>query len=304
MISRVLFAYISVVVLAGCFSYVPPDPPVNWTRMLSERVPEIGDELLRSPLVSSDQSPVLLLLGGMSDSTRFSVEASLLLNKMKAYLINKSIGRIQVFDSSADIEKLRFSRAKEAMHHKFKSDVLLLSEQISKKYCRRNIKIAVQPVTNQRNVGDVCADGFISLLRDKIIDNGMGNITFVDVGSRDNVDYLLGGEFVKVGLSGAEAPFGEDSHDEQKLRVMLTDAKTRDIDFEASLTATSRDFAPSLGATYVLKGRLEEMSKSHYASTDDYVRMEFSLVDPDSTFVKWTGFVELAITHNESILYR
>lgn len=304
MIRRILFSCVFIVALVGCFSYVPPDPPVNWTRMLSERVPEIGDELLRSPLVSNDRFPVLLLLGGMSDSTRFSVEASLLLNKMKAHLINKGIGRIQVFDSSADIEKMRFLRAKESMHRKFKSDVLLLAEQVSKKYRRRNIKIAVQSVRNQRNVGNVCADGFISLLRDEIMANGMGNITFVDVGSRDNVDYLLGGEFVKIGLSGADAPSGEDSRDEQKLHVTLTDAKTGDIDFEASLTATSRDFAPSLGATYVLKGSLEEMSRSHYSSTDDYMRMEFNLVDPDSTLVKWTGFVELAITHNESILYR
>ena len=195
-------------------------------------------------------------------------------------------------------------RAKEDMHRRFKVDVTLLAERINRKYRRRNLKIVVQDVVNQRNVGDVCADGFISLLRDEIMDKGMGNITFLDKEKRGDADYILGGEFVRLALSGASSPAGEDSRDEQRLRVTFTDVKTGDVDFEGSVIATRRDFAPSLlGATFVLSGRLEEMSKEHLTATNDYVRMEFSLVDPDSTIVAWTDAGEVSITTNKSILY-
>ena len=294
---------IASVFLAGCFSYVPPDPPPNWTALLVERVPQLGDDFLRSTAMTEAKKPVLLVLGEMPDSTRHRVEATLLLNKMKAYLVKNSGGQIHVFDTSADVESYRRKRMKETMHQRFKGDIALLASRVDAKYSRRNVKIAVREVANQRNVGDVCADGFISLLRDKLVSDGMGNITFLDWDKRSEADYILGGEFSKTGLSGGGSPSGEDSRDEQRLRVTFTDAETGDVDFESSVIATSRDFAPSIWATYILSGRLEEISKDHYSSTDDYVRIEFTVVDPDSTLVRWTGSSEIAITTNKPVLY-
>lgn len=299
----VTFIFSAFAVLAGCFSYVPPDLPPNWTVLLAERVPALGDDFLRSPAMTEAKTPVLLVLGEMSDSTRHRVEVTLLLNKMKTYLVSNGGGRVQVFDTSADVENFRRKRVKEAMHRRFKGDIAMLASRIDGKYRRRNVKIAVKEVVNRRNVGDVCADGFISLLRDKIMSGGMGNITFLDWDKRSEADLILGGEFYKAGLSGTGSPSGEDSRDEQRLRVTLTDAETGDVDFESSVIATSHDFAPSIGATYILSGRLEEISKDRYSATDDYVRLEFTVVDPDSTLVRWTDSSEIAITTNKSVLY-
>lgn len=291
------------IVLAGCFSYVPPDPPLNWAALLAERIPALGDDFLRSSVMVDAKTPILLRFGEMSDSTRHRVEATLLLNKMKDYLVNNGGGRIQVFDTSADVENFRRARVKEAMHRRFKGDIAMLASRIDGKYRRRNVKIAVAPVMNQRNVGDVCADGFVALLRDRIVSEGMGNITFLDWGKRSEADYILGGELAKVGLSGSATPSGEDSLDEQRLRVTFTDVETGDVDFECSVIVTSRDFAPSIGASYVFSGKLEDISKDRYSATDDYVRMEFSVVDPDSTHVKWTKASEIAVTTNKPVLY-
>ena len=282
--------------LAGCFSYVPPDPPPNWVSLLVERIPALGDELLRSTAMVDAKAPIMLRLGEMSDSTRH--------RKMKAYLVSNSAGRIQVFDTSADLENFRRERVKKAMRDRFKGDIAMLASRIEMKYRRRNVKIAVEQVTNQKNVGDVCADGFISLLRDKIVSGGMGNISFVDSKKKSDADYILGGEFSRQALSGTGSRPGEDSLDEQRLRITLTDVETGDVDFESSVIATSDDFAPSVeGATYVLSGKLEEISKDRYSATDDCVRIEFSVVDPDSTVVKWMGSSEILISTNKSVLY-
>ena len=294
---------LAAVAVSGCVSYVPPDPPPNWTRLLAERIPELGDRLLASSIVGDANCPIMLKVGGMADSTRHSVGASLLMDKFRAYIVANGGGRVQVFDTSAEIEKFRFERIKASMRVRFKADISLLAGQINNKYRRRNIKIVVQEVVNQRNVGNVCADGFVSLLRDEIMAKGMGNITFLEGDRREDADYVLGGEFSKLSLSGASAQSGDDSRDEQKLRVTFADAATGDVDFEASVVATKADFVPSLGATFVLSGRLDEISKEHLTATDDYVRMEFRLVDPDSTVVKWIGGADVAITTNKTILY-
>ena len=304
-IPTLLFATAS---LAGCFTFVPPDPPPDWTSLLMKEVPRLGDDCLGSSLVknATEKDPLLLTIGRMSDSSLESVDARMLLKKMKNYLKDKAGRRIMVFDMSEEVETARRKRAKIRMHSRFKGSVAKLAPDIIKKYRRYNVKIAVNPVVNGGNVENVCADGFISLLRDEIVSRGMGNITFIDPSKSADADYILGGEFSKQELSASGSPSGEDSRYEQRLRVTITDAKTGVVNFEVAVIATEQDFAPSSHpelAIYILNGSLSEVSKDLYYATDRCVLMEFKLVDLDTTKEEWNKSVDIHKKTNKPIEY-
>jgi len=297
-----VFAFI----LAGCYTIEAPTPPVNWTREMAKQVPALGDGILASPLVREARTPIFLKIGGMLDKTRFTIDTEFLMKKMRTYLVNNGGGRIIVFDNDVDVIEFCKERQRKRMHEALKGELKYIAGRIlrSALFRGRNSKIAVVDPKVSSNLKGLNADGFISLLRDEIMAAGSGNITFLSSDKAQDADLLLKSDFTAFSMTNETADGNREPNADLNLRVMFESPVTGESQFEVSVPARRKLFDFSLDATFILSGELNVMTKETSAMTDDYVRMGFNIIDPDTSLHRWEGACEVSVTTRKSILYQ
>ena len=295
-----------VLATAGCYTVVPPTPPVNWTSLLAGQIPAMGDAILASPVIRDSKEPIMLKVGGMLDKTRFTVDTDLLMKKMQTHLVNNGGGRIVVFDSDADVAAFCRERKRKQMHESLKGQLKYLAERIVKSalFRGRNVRIAVMPPDVSAHLKGINADGFIALMRDEIAVANSGNITFLSSDKAAEADYLMRGSFTAFSMTDEVGNPGKEPNADMNLRIMFVEPSASESCFEVSVAARKKLFDPSLDATLVLSGELNVITRETPSMTDDYVRMGFNIVDPDTATHRWEGACEMSATNYKSILYQ
>ena len=279
--------------LLGCYTVVPPTPPQDWTVLCAKQIPTLGKALLDAGISRGEDGVVLLKLGGMLDKTRFTVDTDLLMKKMRTYLVNNGGGRIAVFDNDSDVTAFCEKRRKKLLHGALKGEIRYLAGRVVRAAIFRNqeIRIAVMPVAYEHGE-KVNADALISLLRDEVVQQGGGRFVFLSPERAADADYLL---------KGSLSAFDSD----MKLRIQFE--KPGDVGvpcFEASMPVQKKVFDVSLDATYILSGELNVLTRETRGYTDDYVRMGFNIVDPETTLHKWEVACEISTTSYKPVLYQ
>ncbi len=293
--------------MSGCYTIPPPQTPtVNWTHELAKQVPVLGNSILAAPVVTNSKEPIMLKIGGMLDKTRFTVDTDLLMKKMRTHLVNNGSGRIVVFNSDADVDEFCRERKRKKMHEAFKDQLRYLAGKIVKSamFKGRNVQIAVMPPDVSAHLKGINADGFVALLRDEIVALSSGNITFLPSDKAGDANYLLRGNFTAVSMTDEVANGGKEPNADMNLRIMFVEPSTGESCFEVSLAARKKLFDPSLDATLILSGELNVITRETPSMTEDYVRMGFNVVDPDTSIHKWEGACEISATNLKSILYQ
>lgn len=279
--------------LLGCFTVVQPTPPQDWTVLCARQIPELGKALLASGLCRGGDGVVLLKLGGMLDKTRFTVDTDLLMKKMRTYLVNNGDGRIAVFDNDADVAAFCENRRKKILRGAIKGELKYLAGRVVRAAIFRNpeTRIAVMPVAQGRGE-KVDAEALVSLLRDEIVLQGGGRFVFLSPERGGDADYLLKGS-----LSAFET--------DMNLRIVFEKPDVAGVPcFEASMPVRKNAFDVSTDATYILSGELNVLTRETRGYTDDYVRMGFNVVDPETTLHKWEVACDISTTSYKSVLYQ
>ena len=293
--------------MSGCYIMPPPlPPPVNWTHELANQIPALGNAILAAPVVKDSKEPIMLKIGGMLDKTRFTVDTDLLMKKMRTHLVNNGYGRIVVFNSDADVAEFCEERKRKRMHETFKDQLKYLAGKIVKSamFRGRNVQVAVMPPDVSAHLKGINADGFIALLRDEIVASSSGNITFLPSDKAADADYLLRGNFTAFSMTDEEAKSGKEPNADMNLRIMFVEPSTGESCFEVSLAARKKLFDPSLDATLILSGELNVITRETPSMTEDYVRMGFNIVDPDTSTHKYETACEISVMNPKSILYQ
>ncbi len=295
-------------VMSGCYTIVetPPQPPVNWTRELAKQIPALGNAILAAPVVKDSKEPILLKIGGMLDKTRFTVDTDLLMKKMRTHLVSNGYGRIVVFNSDADVAEFCKERKQKQMHEALKGQLKYLAERIVKSamFRGRNVQVAVMPPDVSAHLKGINADGFIALLRDEIVASSSGNITFLSSDKAADADYLLRGNFTAFSMTDEVGNPGKEPNADMNLRIMFVEPSSSESCFEVGVVARKKLFDPSLDATLILSGELNVITRETPSMTDDYVRMGFNIVDPDSGTHRWEGACEISAANYKSVLYQ
>ena len=299
-----------VLTLSGCYTTPPtvvgPTPPVNWTRELASRIEPLGESILKSPVVSTAKEPILLKIGGMLDKTRFTVDTDFLMKKMRTHLVNNGGGRIVVYDNDADVGEFIRKRKLKRMHEALKGELKFLAERIVKSvlFRGRNVRVAVMPSDVSSHLKGVNADGFIELLRDEIMEASSGNITFISGDKASEADYLLRGNFSAFSMTDEVARDGKGPNADMNLRIMFVEPSASESCFEVKVPVRRKLFDPSLDATLILSGELNVITRETPSMTDDYVRMGFNIINPDTGTHVWEGACEVSATNYKSVLYQ
>ena len=281
------------VCLLGCYTVVQPTPPQNWTALCARQIPELGKALLDAGLAQGGDGVVLLKLGGMLDKTRFTVDTDLLMKKMRTYLVNNGRGRVAVFDNDSDVAAFCENRRRKVLHGALKGELKYLAGRVVRAAIFRSpqTRLAVMPVTP----GDgekVNADALVSLLRDEIVLQGDGRFVFLSPDRAGDADYLLRGS-----LTAFDADLN--------LRIVFEKPDAVGVPcFEASMPVRKKAFDVSLDATYILAGELNVLTRETRGYTDDYVRMGFNVVDPETRLHKWEVACDISTTSYKSVLYQ
>ena len=286
--------------LSGCYTteVVAPTPPVNWTRELASQIEPLGEGILKSPVVSTAKEPILLKIGGMLDKTRFTVDTDFLMKKMRTHLVNNGGGR----DVGEFIRKRKLKR----MHEALKGELKYLGERVVKSalFRGRNVRVAVMPPDVSPHLKGVNADGFIELLRDEIMEASSGNITFLSGDKASEADYLLRGHFSAFSMTDEVARDGKGPNADMNLRIMFVEPSASESCFEVKVPVRRKLFDPSLDATLILSGELNVITRETPSMTDDYVRMGFNIINPDTATHVWEGACEVSATNYKSVLYQ
>ena len=299
-------AIVSAFTFVGCYTIDAPTPPVNWTREMAKQIPALGNSILASPLVREARAPILLKIGGMLDKTRFTIDTELLMKKMRTHLVNNGGARVIVFDNDADVIEFCRVRQRKRMHEALKGELKYIAERIlrSALFRGRNSKVVVVNPNVASNLKGLNADGLISLLRDEIIAASSGNVTFLSSGKAQDADWLLKSDFTAFSMTDEAADGNRQPNADLNLRVMFESPVTGESQFEVSVPVSRKLFDFSLDATFILSGELNVMTNETSAMTDDYVRMGFNIIDPDTTLHRWEGACEVSVTTHKSILYQ
>ena len=102
-------------------------------------------------------------------------------------------------------------------------------------------------------------------------------------------------------LKGSLSAFDTDMN----LRIIFEKADAAGVPcFEASMPVGKKAFDISLDATYILSGELNVLTRETRGCTDDYVRMGFNIVDPETTLHKWEVACDISTTSYKSVLYQ
>lgn len=290
--------------ICGCFTD-EATPPTDWTKLCMEKIPELGDSLLKSDTCQSEEGAVLLQVGGMLDKTRFLkdvVDADLLMKAMRTHLVNNGGGRIVVLDNDADVAELVKKRRLERAHDAVRAEVKYLAGRIVRAsvFGGGNVKMAVMPTENlSPEARNVNVDGALEFLRDEIAAQGRGRFMFLSADRSPEADYLLKGSLSSFGGRGAGDPA------DLNLRIVVEKpASAGEACFEVSLPIRKKAFDSSLDATYLLSGELNELTHETRDHTGDIVRMGFNLVDLDTREHKWEGACNISVTTKKPILYQ
>jgi len=293
-----------VVLFCGCYSVDQITVPQSWTVLCANEIPALGDSVIFSPLCRSADNPILLKVGSILDKTRFTVDSDLLMKKMRTYLVNRSGGKILVFDNDAEIASFCETRREKLMNKSLKSNLRYLAERIAKTsaFREKTLKLRIAPVEVIGADVNINPDGLVSLLRDELVLAGDGRFLFVSEksgGADCLIKCCITGLEVSQSPSGRAVPLDADFN----LRVVFEN-QAGDSCFETSLPMRRRIFDPSLDATYVLSGELNVLTRETPGFTDDYVRMGFNITDPNTTLHVWEGACEISTTTFKSILYQ
>ena len=302
---RAGLALIAIGLVSGCYT-PPPQEPVNWTRVLAEQIPPLGDAILAAPVIKDSKEPIMLKMGGMLDKSSCTVDTELLMKKLRTYLVNNGHGRIVVFNNDADVSEFIGERKRKRMHETFRGQLKFLAEKTVKSamFRGRNVQIAVMPPDVSAHLKGINADGFIALLRDEIAASSSGNITFLPSNKAADADYLLRGNFTAFSMTDEVANGGKEPNADMNLRIMFVEPSTGESCFEVSLAARKKLFDPSLEATLILSGELNDLAKETPSTREDYVRMGFIVVDPDTSTHKFEAACEISRTTLKPIYYQ
>lgn len=290
---------------SGCYSVAKPTGPVNWTVQCAAQIPVIGDSLLASLLSRDSDATILLKVGNMLDKTRFTVDTDLLMKKMRTHLVNHGRGRIAVFDNDADVaafcERRREKRAREA----YKGEIKYLAGCILRSAILRGAKrkLVVVPM-NGMNVAASRQYALLCLfLREELFSQSDGRITFLSQDRVREADYIINGGLVCHDSSSASLD-GSPNCD-MLLRVAFERASSPgETCFEASVPVREKLFDSALDATYILSGELNVLTRETPSFTDDFVRMGFNIINPDTKLHVCEGACEISATTHKSILYQ
>ena len=292
--------------LSGCITPPPTLPPPPWTEILAMQIPPLGEAILAAPVIKDSKEPIMLKIGSMLDKSSCTVDTELLMKKMRTYLVNNGHGHIIVFNNDANVSEFIKERELKRMHEAFKGQLKFLAEKIVKSamFRGRNVQIAVMPPDVSAHLKGINADGFISLLRDEIAASSSGNITFLPSNKAGDADYLLRGNFTAFSMTDEVASGGKEPNADMNLRIMFVEPSTGESCFEVSVAARKKLFDPSLDATLVLSGELNDLAKETPSTREDYVRMGFIVVDPDTSTHKFEAACEISRTTLKPIYYQ
>ena len=290
---------------SGCYSVAKPTGPVNWTVQCAAQIPVIGDSLLASPLCRDSDTTILLKIGNMLDKTRFTVDTDLLMKKMRTYLVNHGCGRIAVFDNDADVtafcERRREKRAREA----YKGEIKYLAGCILRSAILRDAKhkLVVVPMDGM-NVAATRQYALLCLfLREELFSQSGGRITFLSKDRAQEADYIINGGLICP--DGSSVSLDGSQNGDMFLRVAFERTSSPgETCFEASVPVREKLFDSTLDATYILSGELNVLTRETPSFTDDFVRMGFNIVNPDTKLHVWEGACEISATTHKSILYQ
>ncbi|MBQ6007902.1 MAG: hypothetical protein IJL17_05140 [Kiritimatiellae bacterium] len=305
--ARAGLALIAIGLVSGCYTIPPPlPPPPPWPEILAKQIPVLGTNILNSPVIRDSKEPILLKIGGMLDKSRLTVDTELLMRMMRTHLVNNGYGRIVVFNNDADVAGFIEDRNRKRMHEVFKDQLRYLAGKIVKSamFRGRNVQIAVMPPDVSAHLKGINADGFIALLRDEIAASCSGNITFLPGNKAGDADYLLRGNFTAFSMTDEVASGGKEPNADMNLRIMFVEPSSGESCFEVSLPARKKLFDPSLDATLILSGELNDIARETPSTREDYVRMGFNIVDPDTSTHRYETACEISATTYKPVYYQ
>ena len=303
---RVGLAMIAIGLVSGCLQPPPPSLPPPWPEILAKQIPVLGDNILNAAVIKDSKEPILLKIGGMLDKSCVTVDTDLLMKKMRTHLVNNGYGRIVVFNNDADIRVFIEERNRKRMYEASKGQLRDLAEKIVKSamFRGRNVQIAVMPSDVSAHLKGIHADSFIELLRDEIAAASSGNITFLPSNKVDGADYFLRGRFTALSMTDEVASGGKEPNADMNLRIMFEDPSTGECCFERSLKVRKKLFDPSLEATLILSGELNDIARETPSTREDYVRIGFNIVDPDTSTHKYETACEISAITYKPIYYQ
>ena len=293
--------------VCGCCTDVPPTPPQDWTKLCAKEIPALGESILNSPFCQNPEEPILLKVGSMLDKTRFTVDTDLLMKKMRTYLVNHGKGRVAVFDDDSTVIEFCKKRQAKKMYDALKDELKYVALRIAKaaEFKGRQVKVAAMPIEMDALGERNGADGILSLLRAEIVGMSGGRFVFLSREKVDAADYLLKGSLVSVDTGEGVGKNGGKTGTDLNLRIVFEKPAAAGIPcFEISMPVQRKVFAASLDATCILSGELNVLTRETPSQTDDFVRMGFNIIDPDTRLHMWEGACEISVTSYKSILYQ
>lgn len=159
---------------------------------------QMSVELLALPEVRMDSDLVRIATGSMKNSTRYLVDADLLLRRLRLELNRQCKGQFRFIAQDVGqgarrriLKERQISEAQRAIEQTAR----YIAESDIIRQADKPVRIAVKPVTNT-NLFNMNADSFASLLRSEIKELAGTKVLFAKPGSKADVDYTLTGEFL------------------------------------------------------------------------------------------------------------
>ena len=155
--------------------------------------------LLQSPALSSKGRAVRIKLADFEDNSRYVIDANIFLKRFRAELNAESGGRLLFLDSSGSVGAGRKEILQERLGEQLTGKLQKIADYIAQtaELRGRKVTLAALPALNTNLVG-LNAEGFLALLREKLVQAGKGNIRFLAPGETEGADYWLTGEFYPV----------------------------------------------------------------------------------------------------------
>lgn len=157
-------------------------------------------ELLATPAVSEAAGPVVVKVAPFKNTTRFFIDSSLFMKRLRLELNQFGAGRIRFQTSNERVVKASAQVLRKRQEEKVRSYLKELARRIASnpQFINKDgspVKMAVAPVLGV-NIVNMNGDSFAAMLRSEIAMASNGRIQFLMPGVMEGADYWLTGQFI------------------------------------------------------------------------------------------------------------